>query len=78
MTSFIITLKRKNSVFILENSSFLCPSIFIAGHKAVFFYSTNKDFRRAVSYLLIKLEEECVIIEQNLEMYIADFMPIRI
>lgn len=76
MTSFIITLKKKkNSVFILENPSFLCPSIFIAGYKAVFFLFNNKDFRRVVNYLLMELEEECVIIPQNSEMYIGNLMP---
>lgn len=47
----------------------------LQGIKLCFFYSTNKDFRRVVNYLLMELEEECVIIPQNSEMYIANFMP---
>lgn len=43
MTCFIIPLKKKkNSVFILENPPFLCPSIFYAGRKFVFFIQQIK------------------------------------
>ena len=76
MTSFIITLKKIQCLY-WKTHPFCALPFLLQGIKLYFFNSTNKDFRRAVSYLLIKLEEECVIIEQNSEMYIADFMPTR-
>ena len=62
-----------NGTFTLRNM--LLFIIFIAGYKAVFFLFNNKDFRRVVNYLLMELEEECVIIPQNSEMYIGNLMP---
>lgn len=76
MTSFIITLKKKKIQCLYWKTHRFCALPFLLqGIKLYFLYSTNKDFRRAVNYLLIELEEECVIIPQISEMYIANFMP---
>ena len=75
MTSFIITLKKKIQCLYWKTHPFCALPFLLQGIKLYFFYSTNKDFRRAVNYLLIELEEECVIIPQISETYIANFMP---